>query len=158
MSPRFIADVHLGRLARSLRMLGFDTLYRNDLTKPEIEELAALQQRTVLSKDPAFEKKLQPAFFFKIPSDNWMEQLDCVLTTFNLKKQIAPFTRCMVCNGLLIQTSKEEVTDKLEINTRLYYDEFWQCENCHRIYWKGPHYNRMIKIIDQITGTTNKRQ
>ncbi|MGE5521583.1 MAG: Mut7-C RNAse domain-containing protein [Candidatus Dadabacteria bacterium] len=148
MCNKFIADVHLGRLARALRMLGFDTLYRNDYTKTEVVELAASQRRTVLSKDPAFGKNSNP--FIKIESDNWMDQLKQVLNACNLKNEIAPFTRCMVCNGMLVLVNKDEIAGKLEPNTRNYYHEFWQCENCSRIYWKGPHYNRMIKVIQQL--------
>jgi len=151
--PLFIADVHLGKLARMLRMLGFDTVYSNAFSNAQLVSIALEQDRVLLSRNAAIGKKHPALTTFLISHDDPETQLENVLQYFHLLPHIQPFSRCMVCNGLLEPVSKEAVLLQLPEKTAIYYHEFWQCTNCNRIYWKGSHYNRMMRLIQKITGS-----
>lgn len=146
---RFAADAHLGRLARTLRLLGFDTAYSNAFTKTGLLRLAGEENRIVLSRNPAF---ATPATVqsFRVVSENYLEQIKTVVRQFGLLSALRPFTRCLVCNGLLHTVAKETIEQGLEENIRRYYQEFWQCESCLRIYWKGSHYRRMCALLNRL--------
>ena len=149
---KFIADVHLGKLAKLLRMLGFDVLYDNSLTDKQLVFLSLNEERILLSGNSAFEnnKALQS---FIVTSQDAETQLRQIFTHFNLKHDIRPFTRCLVCNGTLHAVSKDEIAEQLEPNTKQYFNEFWQCNYCKRIYWKGSHYKRMMKLAEDFIKT-----
>lgn len=147
---KFILDVHLGRLARWLRMLGFDTLYRNDYDDPEIVAIAVQEGRTILTRDLGIMKRRAVTHGYHIQSTAPREQLYEVLTRYQLHDQINPFHRCMVCNGLLCNVTKEAVLAELEPKTIRYYDEFFQCANCRKIYWRGSHFARMTSFINEL--------
>ena len=150
--PLFIADVHLGRLARMLRMLGFDTVYSNAFSNAALISIAMEQDRILLSRNMAIGSKHPALTTFFISHDEPEAQLENVLQHFHLLQHVQPFSRCMVCNGILEPVSKEAVLVQLPEKTAIYYHEFWQCTDCKRIYWKGPHYNRMMRFIEKITG------
>lgn len=140
---RFILDVHLGKLARWLRLLGFDTLYRNDLDDPEIVEIAAMEGRTILTRDGGIMKRRAATRGYLVQSTVPQEQLREVLDYYQLQEQIQPFHRCLVCNGLLVHVEKSKILELLEPKTIRYYDTFFQCAECGKIYWRGTHYERM---------------
>lgn len=148
-SFRFCADVHLGKLARLLRMLGIDTAYRNDYTRQEFIEVAKSGQRILLSKDRSF-AKLPEIEFFQINSSDSFKQLKQVIEHYQLTPLFAPFTRCLYCNCLLDKKDKKEIVSRLLPKTIRHFDEFWQCPCCGRLYWKGSHYDRMLKVIEQL--------
>ena len=145
--PKFILDVHLGKLARYLRMLGFDTLYENDYTDPEIVNIAKIEKRAVLTRDTELLKIKAIEKGYLIKSKNHLEQLAEVILRFDLASKIRPFSRCMVCNGVVVKVEKEAVIGKLLPKTRQYYEEFFQCNSCERVYWKGSHYIKMNRFI-----------
>lgn len=145
----FIADVHLGKLARMLRMLGFDVLYSNEATPAQLIAFAAEQNRVLLSRYAPFAKATVSTLI--INSSVPYEQLQQIITHFHLADQIQPFTRCLVCNGHLKIVAKEIILEQLEPNTRQAFNDFWQCVSCERIYWKGSHYERMMKLVAQFT-------
>jgi len=147
---KFIADVHLGKLAKLLRMLGFDTLYNNSLTNSELISIALQQNRILLSRNAAINNHKAQLKSFYISSENPELQLQQVLQNFNLKDHIHPFTRCIACNGSLQPVAKDGILLQLPPNTNQYFNEFWQCDNCNRIYWKGSHYERMNSLIEEI--------
>ena len=147
---KFIADVHLGKLAKLLRMLGFDTLYDNSFTNSELISIALQQNRILLSRNAVINNHKTELQSFFISYQNPELQLQQVLQNFNIKKQIHPFTRCIVCNGTLQAVSKDDILLQLPQNTNQYFNEFWQCNNCNRIYWKGSHYERMSRLIEII--------
>jgi uncharacterized protein len=147
MEVKFIADVHLGKLARYLRLLGFDTWYKNSATNSELKSLASSENRILLSKSELFADDTS----FKsciIKTEDSFLQLKQVIGEFKLKEDFKPFSRCMICNGLLEVVEKNTVEEKLEENTARYYHEFWQCTGCKHVYWKGAHYKRMIQLIE----------
>jgi uncharacterized protein with PIN domain len=146
---KFIADVHLGKLARYLRLLGFDTLYQNSFTNNELLSIAKEEERILLSRNSAFSK--QPVISCIIQSEDAMAQLKQVVGHFSLKSLLCPFSRCMLCNGKLEMVTKETIAHRLKENTKQYFDKFWICQNCHHIYWMGAHYDRMLLLVEAIS-------
>jgi uncharacterized protein with PIN domain len=149
-NPRFILDVHLGRLAAYLRMMGFDCLYRNDYDDPTLADVSASEQRILLTCDRLLLMRKQVIHGYFVRSRQPREQLLEVLTRFELFDKLKPFTRCMHCNGMTQPVSKHEIEAHLLPATKKYYDEFYQCQNCNKIYWKGSHYLKMQKLINQL--------
>jgi uncharacterized protein len=147
---RFILDVHLGKLAKSLRMLGLDTIYENNLSDKTIAEIAASEERIVLTRDVGLLKHKAITYGYWLRSQNSDEQLSEVIKRYNLSSQAKPFTKCIACNGDIKQVSKDHVLEMLPPKTKDYFNEFFQCKNCNRVYWKGSHYERMIEFIKQL--------
>jgi hypothetical protein len=148
--PRFIVDVNLGRLARYLRLLGFDCHYRNDIDDAEIARISAGESRTVLTRDRALlQQKIITRGYF-VRADRPLEQVREVLARLDLYRQVRPFTRCTRCNGVLEAVDKGDVLDRLEPKTRRYYDEFRRCTACGQIYWKGSHFERAGRLVEAI--------
>lgn len=142
-NPRFVLDVNLGKLARRLRILGFDCLYRNDYHDAQIADIAANTRRIVLTRDRRllFAKRITHGYWVR--SVHVHSQVEEVLRHFDLRQAIRPFQRCLICNGLLAPVAKAEVLDRLEPKTRLYYELFYRCVDCRRIYWEGSHIEDM---------------
>jgi uncharacterized protein with PIN domain len=146
----FILDVHLGKLARLLRMLGFDTLYRNDYDDPEIIALALRHQRIILTLDRGILKHSAVTHGYWIRSASAREQVREVLERFDLFSQIQPFQRCIPCNGIIQSIDKSIIICRLLPKTAQYYEEFCQCSSCQKLYWKGPHYQKMHQFIQEL--------
>ena len=149
MEVNFVADVHLGKLARLLRMLGFDTVYKNDFTLDELLKIGEDQNRILLSRNSSLSKTHTDRCFV-VSDENPFAQLKQVIQHFSLKDQLHPFSRCLVCNGVLESVPKGSVADLLQKNTASYFQEFWQCSDCKRIYWKGSHFEKMLAAIQTI--------
>ncbi len=141
--PRFVLDVHLGRLASYLRLLGFDTVYANDAADEELARIASADGRIVLTRDRGLLKRKEVTRGYCVRSTDAREQLREVVRRFDLAGLIDPFTRCVHCNGLLRDVPKEQVLDRLLPHTREEYDRFRMCESCGQVYWQGSH-NRWL--------------
>jgi uncharacterized protein with PIN domain len=141
--PRFILDVHLGKLASYLRLLGFDTLYRNDYSDTELARTAQSEGRILLTRDGPLLRRRFVRSGYHPRSTNPEEQVREVVERFHLHGRARPWTRCLACNGDLRPVSKEDVLHLLEPRTRLYYDRFRQCTTCGRIYWEGTHFKAL---------------
>ena len=152
--PRFVLDVHLGRLAAYLRMLGFDTLYRNDFDDPDLANISADDQRILLSCDRQLLMRKQVDHGYFVRSRQPQQQLLEILSRFNLYNKQKPFTRCIHCNGKVSPVNKQEIEDLLLAKTKKYYNDFFQCESCKKIYWKGSHYLKMQTMINNIKDET----
>jgi len=148
--PGFILDTHLGRLARYLRMLGFDTLYDNSFDDPEIIRTGVSEKRIILTRDVELLKYGAVTHGYWIRSKNSLEQLREVVLYFDLVSRIKPFRRCMDCNGTIKKVPKKSVVAGLPPNTIKYYDEFFRCASCEKVYWKGSHYIRMESFIREL--------
>ena len=148
--PRFVLDCHLGRLASHLRMLGLDCLYDSGFDDPELARITASKSRMLLTRDRRLLMQKIITRGYLLRSLDSEEQLLETVKRYQLVKWIKPFRRCLRCNHPLEPISKEEVLDRLEPLTKLYFDDFKICPACHQIYWKGSHYDRMQKLIDQI--------
>lgn len=146
--PAFVLDVHLGRLARWMRLLGLDCRWENDLDDPEIVEISASEGRTILTRDIGLLQVGRVTHGYWVRSTNPDEQLPEVLARFDLRESLRPFTRCMTCNGRIHAVEKSAVQEKLPPKTRKYYDEFFQCEDCGNVYWKGAHWERLRGMVE----------
>lgn len=154
---RFVLDIHLGKLAAYLRLLGFDTLYRNDYQDQELARISSREKRILLTKDrPLLKRSIVIYGYCVRESDPWLQVVE-VLQRFNLFGAMptagvayAPLQRCLHCNGLTEPVSKEIVSSQIPSLTRQYYDEFSVCQACGKIYWKGAHYERIQQFIDRV--------
>jgi uncharacterized protein with PIN domain/sulfur carrier protein ThiS len=155
-TPSFIGDVHLGRLCRMLRTLGFDTLYRNDYEDREIVAAAIREKRVILTRDIGVLKHKAVTHGYWVRSSDWREQTREVVRRFDLAGAVKPFTVCSVCNGKIAAVDKSAVAGQLEEKTRLYYDEFSRCESCGKIFWKGSHYGKLRQMAEELTGNQVK--
>jgi uncharacterized protein len=147
---KFILDVHLGKLARHLRMLGFDTLYRHDYQDPDIIAIALRERRIILTRDRGILKARAVTHGYWMRSTAPKQQVREVLQRFDLQRQIRPFHRCMRCNGLMQSVEKQTVLPRLLPKTARYYHEFYQCSACLQLYWKGPHHRKMQEFIQEL--------
>ncbi|HEY4732866.1 MAG TPA: Mut7-C RNAse domain-containing protein [Gammaproteobacteria bacterium] len=147
---RFVLDTHLGRLAAYLRMFGFDTLYRNDYDDPALAALSVNEHRILLTRDRQLLMRKHITHGYFVRAIQPQKQLLEIINRFDLYKTQQPFTRCMHCNGMIHPVHKEEVLSQLMPHTRNIHDEFWQCDSCNKIYWKGTHYQRMQGLIKSV--------
>jgi len=150
---KFILDVHLGKLARVLRLLGFDTYYENTYADKTIAQLAASENRIVLTRDIGLLKHKSIIHGYWLRSQHPYEQLKEVTYYYNLASQIQPFTRCLACNGCIGTIAKEKIIEQIPPKTKEYFYKFYQCSNCKRIYWEGSHYERMQEFIQNFTSS-----
>lgn len=148
---RFILDSHLARLARYLRMIGFDALHENNYADSEIAETSVREKRIVLTRDRGLLKRRIISHGRYVRNIEPRKQLKEIIDWLDLSGMIKPFTRCMRCNGLLYEVDKESITEQIKEDTNQYYQQFWQCSGCGHIYWKGSHYEKMEKIVSEIT-------
>ena len=144
--PRFVLDVHLGSLARRLRLLGLDTAYATAGTDEALTQLALSERRVLLSKDRGLLRRRalwgRAAY---VRGDRTDEQLADVLDRFD--PPLAPFTRCLACNGDVRPVAKAAVAGRLEPGTVASYDEFAQCDSCARVFWRGAHSARLDAMV-----------
>ena len=148
----FVADTHLGRLAAYLRMLGFDTLYRNDYGDEELAHLAC-GKRILLTRDVGLLMRTAVTSGYFVRAIEPRVQLAEVVQRFGLTGAMSPFSRCVHCNALLRPVDKEVVSGRLLPETREHYHEFYLCPLCERVYWKGSHYRRMQRLIESVVGS-----
>jgi uncharacterized protein with PIN domain len=146
-APRFVLDAHLGKLATYLRMLGFDTLYRNDYDDEELAEISDAEGRILLTRDLGLLKRSLVTHGYFMRETNPQLQVVEVMHRFRLFEAIEPLQRCMRCNGLLVPTTKEAILERLPPRTGQYYDDFYLCEQCGQVYWRGAHYERILDFI-----------
>jgi uncharacterized protein with PIN domain len=147
---RFVADAHLGGLAAYLRMLGFDTLYRNDFRDEELSGIASSEHRILLTRDRDLLKRSAVTHGYFVRENGSRDQLTGVLRRFDLAGCMAPFTRCMRCNGSLDEVSKEEAGGQVPPLSREHYDEFRRCRDCRKVYWNGSHHRRMQRFVSLV--------
>jgi len=149
-NSRFIVDVNLGKLAQKLRLLGFDTLFRNDLEDDEIIEIALKEKRIILTRDRGILMQNAVTHGHWIRNDNPGQQLAEVINRLQLQNDFKPFTRCSNCNGELEPVSREKLDDRLSADTLTYYDEFWECSSCRKIYWQGSHFQHILNWLEEM--------
>ena len=146
---RFVVDVNLGRLARLLRLMGFDTLYRNDWDDAEIAALSAREDRILLTRDRRLLMRSIVRHGYYVRSDQPLQQLREVLDRYHLQPRARPFARCSKCNGLVRAVDKAAVAPLLEPRTRRYYQHFWQCQQCGQVYWEGTHMPGLEALLEE---------
>lgn len=149
--PRFVADAHLGGLARLLRMAGFDTLYDNAFHDDEIVAIGAEQQRVVLTRDRELLKRRGVTHGCYLHAIKPAAQLRELYARLDLAAIAQPFTLCLHCNLPLRPVPKAEVLASLPESVRAGHEEFTRCDRCGRVFWKGSHYKRMAAMLDGVT-------
>ncbi len=147
---RFVADVHLGGLARKLRLLGFDTEFSKTASADALLEAVEKGRRVLLSRNRKLLMRRVVDRGLFIRSDDPEEQCVEVVRRFDLAGSIRPFTRCMACNSPLAPVSKEEVLSLLEPLTKKYFFDFSGCAGCGKVYWKGSHYGKLEAFLKRI--------
>ena len=151
LSYCFVLDVHLGKLATYLRLLGFDTWYRHDCDDEELANISHSEGRILLTRDRGLLKRRIVTYGYWVRAIDPIGQVREVLQRFALWAQIRPFQRCLRCNGELVSVEKEQVLAQLPANTRQYYNEFYLCQRCQQVYWKGAHYSDLQQLVEQLS-------
>jgi hypothetical protein len=149
---RFVLDVHLGKLARLLRLLGLDALYETYYTDPEIVEISLRDERVILTRDQGMLKRRAVTHGYWVRSTDPMEQVVEIVNRFDLRAQIRPFRRCMACNGVIDPVDKRQIEHTLEEGTKKHFDRFFQCRRCGRVYWRGSHYENLLGKLEYALG------
>jgi uncharacterized protein len=148
--PRFVLDVHLGRLTRHLRLLGFDSLWDHDADDVTLVKVSLGERRTLLTRDRGILKRAQLTHAYYVREQVPRRQVVEVLRRFDLFGAVTPFGRCLECNGMVVDVDKAEVNDVLPPRTRRDFDAFRRCRGCGRVYWRGSHYDRLQALVDDI--------
>ncbi len=144
---RFVLDVHLGKLARHLRLLGFDSRYANGATDDDLVAIAATERRILLTRDRGLLQRKAVTHGYLLRSDRPRAQVQEVVRRFQLGGSIEPFTRCPACNGRLEDVAKATIEDRLPPGTRRSYERFRTCPDCGRDYWRGAHHERLARLV-----------
>jgi len=149
---RFVLDVHLGKLARRLRLLGFDAAWSRDAGDEELVALSLSEKRILLTRDRGLLKRRELTHAAAVRATDPRRQLAEVVERFDLARAAFPFTRCLACNGKLATVPKEDVMDRIPASTRRHYDAFLTCASCRRVFWWGAHGLRLREIVEEALG------
>ena len=147
---RFLLDVHLGALARRMRLLGLDAAYSNDADDDELAEQALAEGRVLLTQDRGLLRRRAVVAGGYVRGSRADQQLADVLERF--APELRPWTRCPTCNGDLAEVAKHEVEHLLPAGTRRSYTQFSRCTECARLYWRGAHATHLESIVATATG------
>jgi uncharacterized protein len=150
--PRFVVDVNLGRLARLLRVLGFDVWWSRDADDATLARISLDERRILLTRDRGLLKRRAITHGLFVHSQDPEEQTVEVIRRLDLGQRLAPLTRCLHCNGTLAAVAKDEVIEQLEPLTAQYYEEFSRCPECGRIYWAGSHHAKLFALVERLRG------
>ncbi len=147
---KFVADGHLGRLTRNLRLLGLDVAYLNAAEDRQLLETMQRENRALLTRDRRLlmHAVVQNGYYPR--SQHATEQTIEVIRRFDLLRSIIPFTRCLRCNASLEKVGKAEIIEKLQPLTKIYYEDFRRCSGCGQIYWPGSHFSKLQKRIAEL--------
>lgn len=148
--PRFVVDVNLGRLARWLRILGFDVWWSTSADDQTLADISRNEHRILLTRDRGLLKRRAITHGLFVHAQHAEQQTLEVIRRLDLRRRLAPLTRCVRCNGELATVSKDEVFEDLEPLTRRYYDQFSRCAKCGRVYWPGSHYARLVRLVERL--------
>jgi uncharacterized protein len=147
---QFVADGHLGTLARNLRLLGFDVAYDREAQDRQLLSVMQGEERALLTRDRRLLMHAIVRHGYCPRSQNADEQTIEVIRRFDLFGSIAPFTRCLRCNAPVQKVLKTDVIEKLEPLTKIYYEEFRRCTGCGQIYWAGSHFSKLQRRLEKI--------
>lgn len=152
---KFILDVHLGKLAKYLRMCGFDTAYQNDYDDKKIIQISLRENRVILTRDIGLLKIKSVSDGYFIRQQNSKAQLTEVLKRFDLYQAVNPFSRCIKCNGKLERIEKEKIIQELEPLTQKHFNVFFRCTHCQSVFWEGSHFDHMSSFINAIKNSAS---
>jgi uncharacterized protein with PIN domain/sulfur carrier protein ThiS len=154
--PKFICDVHLGKLAKNLRMFGFDVYYKNELIDQEIVKISLSEKRTILTRDIGLLKRREVTHGYFIRDCDPTNQIVEVLKRFDLYKIIKPFSICTDCGNKLVRIPKKEVINLLPRKVEQYQNKFYFCSECKNVFWAGSHLESMKNFIDKVLKLATK--
>lgn len=146
---RFVADTHLGGLARLLRTLGFDTVYGNGLSDEDIVSIAAGEGRVILTRDKALLKRREVTHGCFVHAVKPREQMKELVERLQLASSLRPYSRCVHCNGVLRSIDKAAVLEQIPASVARRYDEFLLCPPCDQVYWVGDHWREMRALLGE---------
>jgi uncharacterized protein with PIN domain len=146
---RFVLDTHLGRLARYLRLGGFDTEYEPESGDRELARASVTRARTLLTRDRGLLERREVTHGYLVRATDPRAQFVEVLRRFALAPELAPFTRCIECNGALRDATAEEIVDRVPDRARHQFDRFRACPDCGRVYWEGSHHAQLAGILEE---------
>jgi uncharacterized protein with PIN domain len=147
---KFVADGHLGKLARDLRLLGLDVAYEHTAEDRQLLDTAKIDNRALLTRDRRLLMHSVVRHGYFLRSQDPLTQTIEVLRRFDLISTLMPFTRCLRCNALLQKVEKAEVMEQLEPLTKLYYEQFRRCAGCGQVYWPGSHFEKLQARIAEL--------
>jgi len=153
-AKRFVADGHLGKLTRNLRLLGFDVAYDRQAQDRQLLGVMESENRALLTRDRRLLMHAVVKAGYCPRSQDANEQTIEVIRRFDLFRSITPFTRCLRCNAPLQKVRKADVINKLEPLTKIYYDQFRRCPKCGQVYWSGSHFEKLQARIQMIRSRT----
>jgi len=151
---KFYADSMLGKLSRFLRFLGYDTLYRTQESIEDMLEISSNEERIILSqaKNVVALSNKRNIQALSMPTTNISDQLQTLKSNLDITFKIPPLEmRCSMCNGNLNRKEKDEIIESIPEGTAKYYDIFWQCSVCDKVFWMGSHWEEIKKIIENIS-------
>ena len=145
----FLLDGMLGKLARWLRIAGFDTLYYRDKEDRELIKEALESNRVLLTRDRdlVLRAKKRGVRVLLINQEEAVSQLSQLKDIFDLTLEPS-LSRCPICNGVLVEESKENVSDRVPESSLNGFEEFWACKECQKVYWKGSHWNKILETLE----------
>ena len=146
----FVADGHLGKLVRDLRLLGIDVVYDRDAEDRQLLDISTSEDRALLTRDRRLLMHSILRHGYYLRSQDPLEQTLEVLRRFDLVTSLAPFSRCLRCNAPLEAVEKHAVIERLEPLTKLYYERFRKCPGCGQIYWSGSHFDKLRARIETV--------
>ncbi|HEY0896034.1 MAG TPA: Mut7-C RNAse domain-containing protein [Sphingobacteriaceae bacterium] len=150
VGPRFLADNHLGKLVKELRILGLDTRYHETSDTSELIRTSLAEQRILLTRSLQVLKFGALKEGYMVRSEEPKVQVREVIGRYDLKQHFRPFTRCLVCNGVIAPVSRSDVLSEVPPLTARFFDAFFRCSSCLKVYWKGSHYTRMLEFLAQL--------
>jgi uncharacterized protein with PIN domain len=161
ISPRFVLDVHLGKLARHLRMVGLDSLWRDDYGDEELLSISKAENRILLTRDRELKDRADPVLSHYVDATDPERQLLEVVDHFELRSKVASgkgfLSLCLQCNSPILPAKPHQLVDRLPGHVRLEFDEFFLCPRCERIYWKGSHFDRMYERVQRLMSQPSDR-
>lgn len=154
-SPRFIADINIHDIAKTMRALGLDVFQDSTLSPQEIVDISIHEKRIILTTSRQLLKRKRVVHGIFIRQDNRESQIQKIVNCFSLKGLCKPFSRCLLCNTILDMVAKESVWERIPPKTRHRCNDFARCPSCDRLYWKGTHYRKIRDKVDRIMGATS---
>ena len=146
----FLLDVHLGTLARYLRMAGFDTLYKSkDYGDAFLAEFSSIHNHIMLSRDIGLLKRAKVEFGHWVRNTDPMEQFKEIVKLYNLQEHFNPMGRCIVCNEKINRVNKTDIKEFVPLKVYKWKEEFFQCSGCLKVYWEGSHHKKMMKQLEE---------
>jgi len=156
-TPKFIVDCNVGKLARWLRLMGYDARFFDGDDDSDLVAIAKTEGRVILSRDTRIMKRrLITSGQIKavlIDSDQPERQIRQVVDTLGLDSRFKPFTVCLECNQPLVEKAKDEVAELVPPYVFKTQNYFMQCPNCQRFYWRGTHWQAMMKKLESLRGS-----